>query len=334
MAQKKSIVLGGATLCVALATGYVMQFGFELPSQSKSGSPATVQVSAITDTSAKADEPVAAAEMNALPSLPLDALTDAQLPDTPVEMAAVQDDAAPLPGPVLEQPQISPDCAIDMTATAAAGAMVDVSIKAPCNASERFTLHHNGMMVTEVIQPDGTATLSIPALSETAVFIAAFTNGEGGLAQTDVPSLPFYDRVVVQWRGQAGLQLHAREFGANYFDQGHIWHDAKGDIAEAAQGKGGFLTRIGNEDTPDALVAEIYSFPAGTTARNGDIALSVEAEVTVQNCNTDVEAQTLDMRDGGDLKVQDLTLAIPECGSVGDFLVLKNLIEDLKIASN
>ena len=334
MAQKKSIVLGGATLCVALATGYVMQFGFELPSQSKSGSPATVQVSAITDTSAQAGDPVAPAEMNSLPSLPMDALSNAVLPDAPVEVAAIDDNAATLPGPALEQPQISPDCAIDMTASAAAGAMVDVAIKAPCNASERFTLHHNGMMVTEVTQPDGTATLSIPALSETAVFIAAFANGEGGLAQTTVPSLPFYDRVVVQWRGPAGLQLHAREFGADYFDKGHIWHDAKGTVAEAAQGQGGFLTRIGNEDTPEALVAEIYSFPAGTSAQNGDIALSVEAEVTLQNCNTDVEAQTLDMRAGGDLKVQDLTLAMPECGSVGDFLVLKNLIEDLKIASN
>ena len=33
------------------------------------------------------------------------------------------------------------------------------------------------------------------------------------------------------------------------------------------------------------------------------------------------------------LRVRDLSLSIPACDGVGDFLVLKNLVEDLKIAA-
>ena len=34
------------------------------------------------------------------------------------------------------------------------------------------------------------------------------------------------------------------------------------------------------------------------------------------------------------LRTQDLTLAMPDCQATGDFLVLNNLLENLKIAAN
>ena len=189
-------------------------------------------------------------------------------------------------------------------------------------------------MFTEVTQPDGTLELVVPALSEKAMFIASFDNGDGVVTQVDVTSLPFYDRVVVQWKGNSGLQLHAREFDAAYFTEGHVWAASAGDITRTAQGLGGFLSSLGHDDSPEALKAEIYSYPAGTAQKNGQIAMTVEAEVTQVNCNKDVEAQTLELHEGSELRVRDLTLSMPECDTVGDFLVLKNLVEDLTIASN
>ena len=105
-------------------------------------------------------------------------------------------------------------------------------------------------------------------------------------------------------------------------------------MSRTARGEGGFLTRLGAADSPDALVAEIYSFPAGTAQHGGHIALSIEAEITAQNCNSTVEAQTLELRGATGLRVRDLTLDMPDCAGTGDFLLLKNLIEDLTIASN
>ena len=62
--------------------------------------------------------------------------------------------------------------------------------------------------------------------------------------------------------------------------------------------------------------------------------MSVEAEITQANCGRDVEAQSIQKTADGELKTQDLVLAMPDCNTVGDFLVLKNLLNDLKIAGN
>ncbi len=324
MARRKSYILGAGTLCCALGIGYVMQYGLTSPFSTASASGEPLALSDIVPTSSAV----------AAPRMPADITLDLDFPSGPVELVAA--DPIVIEG-MQDMPQDSAatgfDCQIDMQAAPVAGAMVDLSITAPCNASERLTIHHNGMMFTEIMQPDGNLTVTVPALAERAMFIAAFSTGEGATVSTDVSSLPFYDRVVVQWKGEAGLQLHAREFDADYFEDGHVWAASAGDLAEAARGEGGFLVRLGREETPEALVAEIYSFPAGTAQKEGDIALSVEAEVTGSNCAAQIEAQTIELRGEDGMRVRDLTLEIPECDSIGDFLVLKNLIEDLKIAS-
>lgn len=323
MARLSSYFLGGATLVCALGTGYVMQYGFALPQFGGKAPETRLEISEITQTSSAV----------VLPMIPVDRPPEAQLPETAVVVKA----AAEVDLPEADLPQAPAEtgfsCDMTMTATPTAGALVDVELIAPCRASERVTIHHQGMMFTEVMQPDGSLSVSVPALAEKAIFIASFASGEGTLARTDVSSLPFYDRVVVQWKGEAGLQLHAREFEAGYFTEGHIWAAHAGNLTAAAKGEGGFLTRMGHADTPEALVAEVYSFPAGTAKRGGEILLSVEAEVTAGNCDTQVEAQTLEIRDGGDLRARDLTLQMPSCEVLGDFLVLKNLVEDLSIAA-
>jgi len=173
---------------------------------------------------------------------------------------------------------------------------------------------------------------SVPGRAEKAFFVASFATGADTSAYTEVSSLSFYDRVVVQWKGPAGLQLHAREFDADYFSAGHVWAESAGDLTNTARGEGGFLMRLGREDAPDALMAEIYTFPTAAAKRSGDVALTVEAEVTAQNCEKAIEAQTFELKQN-DIEVHDLQLNIPSCETTGDFLVLKNLLEDLTIAA-
>lgn len=323
MARLSSYILGGATLACALGTGYVMQYGLGLPHANTPPADVQLEISSITPTSSAV----------VVPLVPMDQPMAEPLPDEPVVIkSAVETDF-----PVADLPKAPAetgfDCGIAMTADPIAGAMVNVTMTAPCNASDRVTLHHQGMMFSDVMQPDGTLSVSIPALAEQAIFIASFASGDGAMATAEVTSLPFYDRVAVQWKGEAGLQLHAREFSADYFTEGHIWAASAGNLTAAAKGEGGFLTRLGQMDTPDALVVEVYSFPSGTAQRSGEVLLSVEAEVTPKNCDTAVEAQTLQIRGGGALRTHDLTLEMPGCDAVGDFLVLKNLVEDLTIAA-
>ncbi|PYG29166.1 translocase [Pelagimonas varians] len=322
MARLKSYLLAGTTLVCALGIGYVMQFGFGLPGQSNTAQSTVLEVSDITDVSSTA----------VLPMPPSDLQFDLNMPSPKVILAAADSGLA-----VTDLPQDNAengfDCQISMQATPAAGAMVNLALTSACNASERVTIHHQGMLFTEVMQPDGTLKLSVPALDENAVFMASFANGDGAMAVTTVTSLPFYDRVVLQWKGNAGLQLHALEFDAAYFAEGHVWAAAGGDLAAAANGEGGFLVRLGQTDAPDALLAEVYSFPRGTAKRAGEITLSVEAEVTTLNCATQVEAQTFELTGEFGLRVRDMSLEIPTCDSTGDFLVLNNLVQNLTIAA-
>ena len=84
----------------------------------------------------------------------------------------------------------------------------------------------------------------------------------------------------------------------------------------------------------DALMAEVYTFPTLTSDSAGRIGLSVEAEVTAANCGRQIAAQTLQLKPGETLRSRDVTLDMPACDANGDFLVLKNLFEDLKVAAN
>lgn len=250
-----------------------------------------------------------------------------------VEVAALSDDTLPAMPAEPEMPA-EPACSVNAIATVDAGAMVRLDVDAPCLMNERMVVHHNGMMFTATTDDAGLMSALVPALSETAVFIVEFDNGDGAVATAEVASLMFYDRVVLQWAGQTGFELHAREYGAEYGSDGHVWSGAAREVTAAALGQGGFMMRLGAEDTFAPRIVEVYTFPSGTASRDGDIALSVEAEVTAQNCGQDIEAQSLEVQADGSLRTQYLTLAVPDCASIGDFLVLNNLVDDLKIAAN
>jgi len=190
------------------------------------------------------------------------------------------------------------------------------------------------MFFTDKTLDDGSLSLTVPSLATNAVFIFAFEDGEGAVAQTEVPDLNAFNRVVVQWRGTAGFELHAREFGAEYGTTGHVWRNADNlSMEPLLDGSGGYVHSLGNIDVSEPRVAEVYSFPADMSGRNGQIDLSVEAEVTARNCGLEIEAQTLELDTDGRLRSQNLTLAVPGCDAIGDFLVLNNVLEDMKVAA-
>ena len=165
----------------------------------------------------------------------------------------------------------------------------------------------------------------MPALAQTAVFIAETASGTGAVAVAEVSGTDTVERVIVQWSGHSGFELHAREFGAAYGSEGHVWHGA-------ANGAG-LNVRLGDETLLMPRMAEIYSVPSSVSGQSGTVALTAEAEVTGSNCGQDIHAQALQMR-GGRLSSRDLVMAMPDCEAQGSFLVLNNLLEDLKIAAN
>ncbi len=241
----------------------------------------------------------------------------------------------------LDRPVPVAACGVTASARPLPGALVALQITAPCRRSERITLHHQGMMITETLGPEGQLDLVIPALSSPATFIvepanltsaaeAEATTAVGSVVQVEVPDMAQVDRVVLQWSGNSGFEIHAREFGAQYGENGHVWHGAD-PVQEAA----GQMVRLGDANQLVPRLAEIYSFqrdPSAPPAEAGLIEISVEAEITAINCGREIAAQSLRVV-AGRVQTRDLTLNMPDCTARGDFLVLNNLVENLKIAA-
>ena len=59
----------------------------------------------------------------------------------------------------------------------------------------------------------------------------------------------------------------------------------------------------------------------------------MEAAVTATTCGRELLGQTLQTA-AGTVKVSDMSLAMPDCDAVGDYLVLKNIVPDMTIASS
>lgn len=332
MARIKEIATAAGTLGCAVGIGFVMQSSESAAQRYGNGttqttipaakdislSSAMLEVEAITLTAAEFDTSV-------------DVLVPKPEPEV-ITVAAPQS-VPPEPEETPTLAAIEPACEMTANARPIAAAMVNVTLDAACFPNERLTVHHNGMIFTQITSDTGALDINMPALSREAVFVLAFTNGEGAVAQTTVEDLSDFNRVAVQWKGQSGFEIHAREYGADYGAKGHVWKGAPGDLIDAVTGQGGFMTRHGDLRSSEPLIAEVYSFPAVAAAQSGAVALSIETEVTADNCGLEIEAQSFQVSTDGKISSQNVTMSVPTCDSIGDFLVLNNLLQDLKVAA-
>ncbi len=328
MSVKQKFTTVGGTIACALGIGYFMQQG-EMPAgQTAVASPQPVKQAQL-DPVKSTDDVVLDLEEIVLTAAPTEeepVITEFKVAGVlPMEFAVTQ----PEPAPKIV------DCSIVARASVVKTANVDLTVSAPCFKNERLTVHHNGLMFTETTNADGDLQVEIPAFSNRAVFIVEFQNGKGAVAVADVPLFAKVNRVAVQWAGNGGFQVHAREFGADYGEEGHVWSgSAHLEGAETDPYSGGYVTRLGDAETLAPKLVEIYSFPVGQTEQQGSVRLSVETEVTPANCGRKITAQSLELRGGESPRTRDLVLTMPDCAAVGDLLVLNNLVDDLIIASN
>lgn len=323
MKMQRKAAMVAATLFLAAATGHVVQNGVPLAGGATTTAGLGGVPSGIT--------PVVATVGSAasLPRLPA---TAAFLPTQPVALAtrvSLSEPTAPAPA--------APDATLTacdpiLAVAAAPAAMLRAHLDAPCRANERVVIRHAGLVVTGRTDAEGALSLDLPAFATEAELTVVFTGGETVSATAAVPDLAEYHRVAVQWQGRDAFQLHALEFGASVGEPGHVSAAVPRAPGAAATGSGGFLTELGDSDVALPMLAEVYSFPAGITARDGTVRLQIEAVVTADTCNREMLAETLDLR--GDARVlrTDLSLAMPACEAEGQFLVLKNLLPDMKIA--
>ncbi|WP_372989284.1 hypothetical protein [Sulfitobacter sp.] len=335
MPHIKEIMTAAGTLGCAIGIGFVMQSSDAANERYGAASDAAVQERELQ--ALDADTTMLEVQDITLTSADFsigELGNSVRLPETDIQVikTAAPEIAAPVPG--ASPDVVGAECDITANARPMAAAMVNVTLDAPCLPNERVTVHHNGMIFTQTTSRTGALDIAVPALAETAVFVFAFGNGDGAVAQAMVEDIADFNRVVLQWKGDTGFQIHALEFGSDYNGGGHVWSGKPRDIASAITGEGGFMTMNGDLSAADPLLAEVYTFPAAMETAGGAVELSVETEVIAANCGQEIEARSLEMRGTRGTKTKDLSLAVPDCDAIGSFLVLNNLLEDLKVASN
>ncbi len=340
MRYRKQIITTGATLAIAVSIGFVMQrsqsaqtlYGEKPSSQGEvlaNANAAFLNVEDIVFTSAEFGTKIQKPEReSAVIQTAAPVITTPHAEDLPQVQSQPEDDT--LTGDL----QAEAGCPIEAQARPVAAAMVNLTLTATCLPNERLTVHHSGLLFNQTTDAQGALDITLPALAANAMFIVAFSNGEGAVTQTTVEELADFDRVAVNWKGDTGFELHALEYGADYGEEGHVWSGAMRDMSYAVTGEGGFISRLGDATVPDGLMAEVYTFPSTNAQRAGNVDLSIETEVAEKNCGLEIEAQSLQMQGGGEIVSKDLTLSVPDCEAAGSFLVLNNLLEDLKVAVN
>ncbi|WP_227269219.1 hypothetical protein [Roseobacter weihaiensis] len=352
MSRKTEVVTAIGTLGCAIGIGFVMQSDDVVELRYGTGNVAPVTTAPLVGEPATAVSQAgtlpaidsAQLEMKAitLTSADIDVPEPREVGDFVVQALAPAETIDPIAEPevranpqadLAQDPESAAECTPLAMAEPAAAAMVAYTLVAPCFAGSHVLLTHEGLTFHEMLSAEGRIDLLIPALTEEVRIEAAFASGDSKTASTHVDTISLYDRVVVQWQGPTGIQIHAREFGASYGEDGHVWSGAARDFTAVAQGRGGFLTVLGDASMADAFLAEVYTFPTALSTTEGAVDLTVETEVTAANCGTEVVAQTFEISGGTAVSAQRMSLAVPNCGAIGDFLVLNNLLQDLTVAS-
>ena len=229
--------------------------------------------------------------------------------------------------PVETAPVAACDTTLDLMTEA--NAMIGITLLAPCHPNQRVVLRHAGLAVTAQTTSTGALFTAIPALEADATVELSFADGTDASGTIAVPDVATLRRFGVQWQADDAFQVHAFENAAAYGAPGHVSAADPHRPAVGMQATGGFLSLLGDAATENPLLAEVYTFPADPTAKPEVV---VEAAVTDKTCARELLAETLSSS-GGSVFVTDLTLAMPECDAVGDYLVLKNLFLDLNMAS-
>ena len=227
----------------------------------------------------------------------------------------------------LEAPSLLPACVVDLALRALPSAMIAVDLTAPCHAGERIVIHHAGLAVTAKVAPDGKVNAKLPAMTSDGAVAVLFADGARVDQAVAVPEAASLRRFGVQWQDAGAFVLHAFENGADFDQPGDITARNPGGVGLVS---GGFLTVLGDSDVENALLAEVYTFPAVAVQ---EPRIVVEAAVLAQTCGQDLLGEVLTSQSGR-VTVTDLTVAMPDCTAVGDFLVLNNLASDMKIAAN
>ncbi|MFN3578349.1 MAG: hypothetical protein ACK4TJ_15395 [Tabrizicola sp.] len=209
-------------------------------------------------------------------------------------------------------------CRPEMQLQAAPGAMILMSLSAPCNRSERIVLRHSGMAFAARTDASGSARLLIPALKPEAMVAVYMAESRLVLGKVTVPDAASYARLALTWEWPAEVELRATEGN-------HVLVAAAASSADDPA----WIMSFGSPDVQPPVMAHVYSAPGRDL---GDVSLSAELRITPASCGRTLRLGTVYAANGF-TTAQEREVAVPLCGTAGDILLLKNLSPAPKLAT-
>jgi len=206
-------------------------------------------------------------------------------------------------------------CLPTIAAQAAIDALVDLRVTAPCAPNTRIVISHGDLAFSAYTDETGTFAAYVPALSMTANIEAFLPDQDVLQAQAVVPDAGQHVRVIVQWTGMDGVILHAYHRGASYGQAGHIHASRPFDPEMDAA----FVLSLGEARGPEPMLTQIYSVPANMVDQ---ARLELELAVTPQNCGQDMTAYVAKIWSGQSEALEELTVAMPDCGTDGGMAII------------
>ena len=192
-----------------------------------------------------------------------------------------------------------------------------VTVHAPCRAGEIVEVAHGPLRFAERLSLRGTLSVGVPRLAPGYGFTARI--GEILLHAAPAVDGERMDVSGLVWSAPLTLSVAAFEFGAASGSPGHI---------TAGSGNGaGRVLRFG--DPALGPVTELYVGP--DTAGPGVVRFHVEAQPTTAACTGEQLLTAFHSAPGG-LTVREIILRLGPCDAALEIIVLKDLLEDLKIA--
>ncbi len=329
MSRIKSIKAIGSTLTVAVAIGFIVQYGEAGPDvpvgdsgRISSEAPRTLMMATNNQGQAVFGVP----DVVTAPHDHVENLRQVVAVD-----AVYTEFDAPQLGTILATP-VS-DCNTQITAKRKIAAMVELTVAAPCHESADFVVQHEGLMFSGITDRGGNAVVMVPALVTDAAFALTFANVLQATTDIFVPELRQYDRAVLQWKTRDNMRLHALERGAAIGESGHVWSASIHSAEDTRARQHGFVVYLGNFAGDIPYQAEVYTFPEGLFNRDGDVILQVGVSVSDKNCNREVEATTIQTNAGEMLVNSTFAVKMPTCDQVGNVVLFNDKFTDLTVAS-
>ncbi len=209
-------------------------------------------------------------------------------------------------------------CAPSLSLSPAEGAMIDLTLFAPCDPGERIVVRHSGLSFTTQTGLDGRLALRLPALESAALVAVYFEGSAVALASVDVPDMADVARFVFQAAYPVEFELRAEEGGTFYAGNG-------GGVGQSVSGR---IMTLGSASVAQPILAQVYTYSGKDLA---SARLSVEVRINAKTCSRSFVAET-QLSQGGSATTATVPIAIPLCGTSGDILVLKNLVPDPTLA--